>query len=186
MMDSLLVHLTFTALFVGFLSAHFAFPAVFADFLPVHIVFAALFVGFSSMHLAFTAVFLYFLHCKKRFASFPSPAGMSLPNSPWAGIMTTELNYSCPGGVWLVTSGWRRETREPFFTVYQCILLSSPYFHCCGSGFGILRSGINIPDHLSESVETIFRSKIFKLFVVDPESGAFLSLDPGWKNSDPG
>ncbi len=24
---------------------------------------------------------------KKRFASFPSPAGMSLPNSPWAGIM---------------------------------------------------------------------------------------------------
>jgi len=41
---------------------------------------------------------------KKRFASFPSPAGMSLPNSPWAGIMTAELKYSCPGGVWLVTS----------------------------------------------------------------------------------
>jgi hypothetical protein len=29
------------------------------------------------------------LHRKKRFASFPSPAGMSLPNSPWAGIMTS-------------------------------------------------------------------------------------------------
>ncbi len=29
------------------------------------------------------------LHRKQRFASFPSPAGMSLPNSPWAGI--TEL-----------------------------------------------------------------------------------------------
>ncbi len=26
---------------------------------------------------------------KKRFASFPSPAGMSLPNSPCAGIMTS-------------------------------------------------------------------------------------------------
>jgi hypothetical protein len=26
---------------------------------------------------------------KKRFVSFPSPAGMSLPNSPWAGIMTS-------------------------------------------------------------------------------------------------
>ncbi len=26
---------------------------------------------------------------KKRFASFPSPAGMSLPNSSWAGIMTS-------------------------------------------------------------------------------------------------
>jgi hypothetical protein len=25
----------------------------------------------------------------KRIASFPSPAGMSLPNSPWAGIMTS-------------------------------------------------------------------------------------------------
>ncbi len=34
---------------------------------------------------------------KKRFASFPSPAGMSLPNSPWAGIMTL-LNYSCLAG----------------------------------------------------------------------------------------
>jgi hypothetical protein len=29
------------------------------------------------------------LHRKKRFASFPSTAGMSLPNSPWAGIMTS-------------------------------------------------------------------------------------------------
>jgi len=29
------------------------------------------------------------IHHKKRFASFPSPAGMSLPNSPWAGIMTS-------------------------------------------------------------------------------------------------
>jgi hypothetical protein len=29
---------------------------------------------------------------KKRFASFPSPAGMSLPNSPWAGNdVITEL-----------------------------------------------------------------------------------------------
>ncbi len=41
---------------------------------------------------------------KKMIASFPSPAGMSLPNSPWAGIMTSLLNYSWPGGVWLVTS----------------------------------------------------------------------------------
>ncbi len=28
-------------------------------------------------------------HRKKKFASFPSPAGMSLPNSSWAGIMTS-------------------------------------------------------------------------------------------------
>ncbi len=29
------------------------------------------------------------VHRKKRFASFPSPAGMSLPNSPWSGKMTS-------------------------------------------------------------------------------------------------
>jgi hypothetical protein len=38
-------------------------------------------------------IFLSFSACiytvKKRFGSFPSPAGMSLPNSPWAGIMTS-------------------------------------------------------------------------------------------------
>jgi hypothetical protein len=28
-------------------------------------------------------------HRKKRIASFPSPVGMSQPNSPWAGIMTS-------------------------------------------------------------------------------------------------
>jgi hypothetical protein len=41
----------------------------------------------------------YTLHRKKRFGSFPSTAGMSLPNSPWAGIMTSSLNYSCPGSL---------------------------------------------------------------------------------------
>jgi hypothetical protein len=41
---------------------------------------------------------------KKLLASFPSPAGMSLPNSPWVGIMTSYINYSWPGRVWLVTS----------------------------------------------------------------------------------
>jgi hypothetical protein len=30
-----------------------------------------------------------YVYRKKRFASFPSPAGMSLPNYPWAGIMTS-------------------------------------------------------------------------------------------------
>ncbi len=33
------------------------------------------------------------IHRKKRFASSPSPAGMSLPNSPWAGIMTSWFMY---------------------------------------------------------------------------------------------
>ncbi len=28
---------------------------------------------------------------KKSFVSFPSPAGMSLPNSPWAGIMSNDV-----------------------------------------------------------------------------------------------
>ncbi len=30
-----------------------------------------------------------YTHRKKRFASIPSPAGMSLPNSPLAGIITS-------------------------------------------------------------------------------------------------
>jgi hypothetical protein len=37
--------------------------------------------------------------------------------------------------------------------------------------------GMNIPDHFSESLETVFR---------DPGSGIFLIRDPGWKNSDLG
>jgi hypothetical protein len=47
-----------------------------------------------------------------------------------------------------------------------------------GSGSG---SGMNIPDHISESLETIFWFKILKFFDADPESGIFLTLDPGWK-----
>jgi hypothetical protein len=41
------------------------------------------------------------------------------------------------------------------------------------------RSGMNIPDHISESLETIFGVKILKSFDADP--GIFLTLDPGWK-----
>jgi hypothetical protein len=42
-------------------------------------------------------------------------------------------------------------------------------------------SGMNIPDHISESLETIFGLKIIRC-----GSGIFFTLDPGWKNSDPG
>jgi hypothetical protein len=51
-----------------------------------------------------------------------------------------------------------------------------------------IRSGMNIPDHISESLETIFRLRILKFFYSDPDPGSeiFLTLDPGWKNSDPG
>ncbi len=62
------------------------------------------------------------LHRKKRFGSFPSPAGMSLSNSPWAVIMTSKLNYSCPGGVWLVTS--RLETGNSWTFFYGVARLS--------------------------------------------------------------
>jgi hypothetical protein len=49
------------------------------------------------------------------------------------------------------------------------------------------RSGVNIPDHISESLKTIFGLKILKFFNADPYpgSGIFLTLNPGWKNSDP-
>jgi hypothetical protein len=48
---------------------------------------------------------------------------------------------------------------------------------------------MNIPDHISKSLETIFCVKILKFFDADPGFGIFLTLDPGSgmeKNSDPG
>jgi hypothetical protein len=46
---------------------------------------------------------------------------------------------------------------------------------------------MNIPNHLSESIETVFRVKN-TFFDADPDQGSriFLTLDPGLKNSDPG
>jgi hypothetical protein len=48
-------------------------------------------------------------------------------------------------------------------------------------------SGMNIPDHFSESIETFLGLKILKLFDADSNlgSGFFLTLEPGWKNLDP-
>jgi hypothetical protein len=42
-------------------------------------------------------------------------------------------------------------------------------------------SGMNIPDHIFESLETIFWVKILEFFDADPGSGIFLTLDLGWK-----
>ncbi len=53
------------------------------------------------------------IHCKKRLAVFPSPAGMSL-TLPGA----EKFNYSPPGRVWLVTSRLGMGKLLTFFTVY--------------------------------------------------------------------
>jgi hypothetical protein len=44
-------------------------------------------------------------------------------------------------------------------------------------------SGMNNPEHISESLETIFRVKILKLFDTDPGSGMEKNhiRYPGWK-----
>jgi hypothetical protein len=47
-----------------------------------------------------------------------------------------------------------------------------------GSGSGI-RDELNNPDHVSESLETIFWVKILEF--LEWGSGIFLTLDPGWK-----
>jgi hypothetical protein len=50
-------------------------------------------------------------------------------------------------------------------------------------------SGMNISDHISESLEKIFWDKILKFFDADLGSGIFLTLVPGWKkfgSRDPG
>jgi hypothetical protein len=43
----------------------------------------------GALHVLQVSTPFTYIHCKKRFASFPSPAGVSLPNCPWAGIMTS-------------------------------------------------------------------------------------------------
>jgi hypothetical protein len=45
-------------------------------------------------------------------------------------------------------------------------------------------SGMNIPDHLPGSLETVFVLKILKFFDADPDpgSGIFMIRNPGWKN----
>jgi hypothetical protein len=45
---------------------------------------------------------------------------------------------------------------------------------------------MNIPDHISESIVTIFGLKQLKFFDADPGSFRLWIRDPGWKNSDPG
>ncbi len=46
---------------------------------------------------------------------------------------------------------------------------------------------MNNPDHISESLETIFWVKILKFFDADPGSGDRdgKNSDPKWKHSDP-
>ncbi len=51
-----------------------------------------------------------------------------------------------------------------------------------GSGMGKNSgsgSGMNIPDHIFESLETIFGLKILEFFDADAESGILLTRDPG-------
>jgi hypothetical protein len=51
-----------------------------------------------------------------------------------------------------------------------------------GSGMGKkFRNRDDNPDHISESLETIFWVKILKFFDADPGP-----RNPGWKKSDPG
>jgi hypothetical protein len=79
------------------------------------------------------------------------------------------------------------------------------YGQCCGSGIRCLftpgsgmgkksksGSGMNIPDHISECLETVFWPKILKFFDADPDpgSGSGIFFDPAsgirdGKNSDP-
>jgi hypothetical protein len=73
---------------------------------------------------------------------------------------------------------------------------------CCGSGSGIrclfdplIRDGLksgsgsgknNPPDHVSESLETIFWNKMLKFFDADPGKKKFGSVIRDRKNLDPG
>jgi hypothetical protein len=43
---------------------------------------------------------LFYYTVKKPFRYCRAQPGCHLPNSPFAGIMTSYINYSCPGRVW--------------------------------------------------------------------------------------
>ncbi len=57
-----------------------------------------------------------------------------------------------------------------------------------GSGMGKILIKIRIRDEHPgfELRNNFFRLKKLKFFDADPGSEIFLTLDPGWKNSDPG
>jgi hypothetical protein len=64
-------------------------------------------------------------------------------------------------------------------------------FSTPGSGMGKTSrsgSGMNIPVHISESLETVFGLKILTFVDANPDPGSesFLTLDQGWKISDSG
>jgi hypothetical protein len=40
---------------------------------------------------------------------------------------------------------------------------------------------MNIPDHISETLESIFWVTILKFFDADADPGILFTLDPGWK-----
>jgi hypothetical protein len=62
------------------------------------------------------------LHRKKRFTSFPSPAGMSLTELPQGRNNSVMTSLFPPRKSLVVTSQLGTETREPFFMVCMSLL----------------------------------------------------------------
>jgi hypothetical protein len=53
------------------------------------------------------------------------------------------------------------------------ILIRDPGWKKSRSGIGDPGSGINIPDHIFKNFASIFRLKVTKFFVADPDPGPF-------------
>jgi hypothetical protein len=89
--------------------------------------------------------------------SAPACYGSSLGSNP--DIQYCGSGIRCFFDSWIRDPGWVKK-------------------HDPDPGFG---SGINNPDHISESLETSFWVKILKFSDADPVSGNLLARDPGWK-----
>ncbi len=116
-----------------------------------------------------------------------------------AVILKTWFNVA-PKNTYFFTGKWELFTHISCTGTTFCAVpyrLQYSTLQCCGSGSGAFLnfgselgkksrsgSGMNIPDHISERLETIFWFQ-FDL-EPDPECGILLILDPGWNNSDPG
>jgi hypothetical protein len=106
--------------------------------------------------------------------------------------VTKQKNDTARG--WGGGGGVNSQVRAIITVKHTCV-------QCCGSRSGFrcffdpclrdgknpdLRSGINIPDHSSESLVLIFGVKNFYILCCGSGSGSIWTLDPGWKNPETG
>jgi hypothetical protein len=108
------------------------------------------------LNLVFVHVCSVTVHCKKRLAVSPSPAGMSLTNLFLYG---NKKNYSRPGRVWLVTSRLGTGKWQNFFlqcSIHLLQICRHIFLFLLGNGFRKFRYAPPPTQFLQRKKETTF------------------------------